>query len=45
VEKAVSVEQQQTELACFIQQVRENFLSAGKPKSGWFRTLLSKLFA
>jgi hypothetical protein len=45
VEKAINLEQQHSELAVFIKEVRENFLSAGKPKSGWLRTLLSKLFA
>jgi hypothetical protein len=45
MEKAVNVEQKNTELADFIKEVRENFLSAGKPKHGWLRTLLSKLFA
>jgi hypothetical protein len=35
---------EQTQLAVFMKEVRENFLSAGKSKSGWFRNLLKKLF-
>jgi hypothetical protein len=45
MEKAVTVEQQPTELSNFIKEVRENFAAAGKPKAGWLSTLLRKLFA
>ncbi len=45
MEKAVTVEQQPTELSNFIKEVRENFAAAGKPKGGWLSTLLRKLFA
>jgi len=45
MEKAANVEQSQTELAVFLKQVRENFAAAGKPKAGWLRTLLAKLFS
>lgn len=34
----------ETELAAFISEIRERFKHAGKPKQGFFRTLLSKLF-
>lgn len=45
MEKKVSLEQNQSELAEFMKEVRENFLSAGKAKEGWFRSLLKKLFS
>lgn len=45
MEKASQVDQSQTELAVFMKEVRENFQSAGKQKSGWLRNLLKKLFA
>jgi hypothetical protein len=35
----------QSELAVFMKEVRENFAAAGKPKAGWFLTLLKKLFS
>ncbi|MGA7827947.1 MAG: hypothetical protein WCA04_09820 [Geobacteraceae bacterium] len=38
------VQQNETELAVFIKQVRENFASAGKPKGGWLSNLLKKIF-
>lgn len=38
------VQEGQSELAVFIKEVRENFAAAGKPKSGWFSTLLKKIF-
>jgi hypothetical protein len=37
--------EQATQLSKFIEEVRENFQSAGKPKSGWLRNLLKKLFS
>ncbi len=45
MEKKVSLQQNQSELADFLKQVRENFQSAGKAKEGWFRSLLKKLFS
>jgi hypothetical protein len=42
--KEAGIEQNQTQLAVFMKEVRENFLSAGKSKSGWLRNLLEKLF-
>ncbi len=44
MEKKASLQPNQSELADFIKEVRENFLSAGKAKEGWFRGLLKKLF-
>jgi hypothetical protein len=44
MEKELGKVQNQTELAEFIKAVRENFQSAGKPKGGWLRGLLRKLF-
>ncbi len=44
MEKKVSMEQNQSQLADFIKEVRENFQAAGKAKEGWFRSLLKKLF-
>jgi hypothetical protein len=40
-------EQQQTQLAMFITEVRENFKAAGKvepPASSWFSRLIQKIF-
>ncbi|MDD2338114.1 MAG: hypothetical protein PHD01_16265 [Geobacteraceae bacterium] len=37
-------QQNETELAVFIKEVRENFASAGKPKASWLSTLLKKIF-
>ncbi len=45
MEKDMGKVQNQTELAEFIKAVRENFQSAGKPKGGWLRSLLRKLFS
>ncbi len=45
MEKDMGKVQNQTELAEFIKAVRENFQSAGKPKDGWLRSLLRKLFS
>lgn len=45
MEKTAQMEQGASELANFMKEVRENFAKAGKPKAGWLRTLLSKLFS
>ena len=37
-------QQNDTELAVFIKEVRENFAAAGKPRTGWLSTLLKKIF-
>lgn len=39
-----NAQQGQTELAVFLKQVRENFEAAGKPKAGWLRNVLKKIF-
>ncbi|HOP40544.1 MAG TPA: hypothetical protein PLI53_05835 [Geobacteraceae bacterium] len=39
-----NAQQGQTELAEFLKQVKENFQAAGKPKSGWLRNVLKKIF-
>jgi hypothetical protein len=44
MEKELGKAQTQSELAEFIKSVRENFQSAGKPKEGWLRSLLKKIF-
>ncbi len=44
MENTVNKEQNQSELAIFMKEVRENFLSAGKPRPGWLHKLLEKLF-
>jgi hypothetical protein len=38
------VQQNETELAVFLKEMRASFASAGKPKDGWLRTLLKKIF-
>ncbi len=45
MEKEIGSVQNQSELAEFIKTVRENFQAAGKPKEGWLRSLLRKLFS
>jgi hypothetical protein len=45
MEKEMGKVQNQSELTEFIKTVRENFQSAGKPKGGWLRSLLKKLFS
>ncbi len=45
MEKKVTMEQNQSQLAEFMKEVRENFQSAGKAKDGWLRSLLKKLFS
>jgi len=37
-------EQQQTQLAMFITEVRENFQAAGKAKPNWFVRMIKKIF-
>ncbi len=37
-------EKDQSELVIFLKETRENFLAAGKPKSGWLSNMLKKLF-
>ncbi len=44
MEKAGSSVNSQTQLAEFMKEVRESFLSAGKAKEGWLRRLLKNLF-
>jgi hypothetical protein len=44
VSQMEKAQQNETELAVFIKEVRENFASAGKPKAGWLSTLLKKIF-
>ncbi len=44
MEKKATLQQNQSELADFLREVRENFQSAGKAKGGWFSKLLKKLF-
>ncbi len=44
MEKKATLEQNQSQLADFMKEVRENFMAAGKAKEGWFRNLLKKLF-
>jgi len=36
--------QQQTQLAMFITEVRENFQAAGKAKPNWFVIMIKKIF-
>jgi hypothetical protein len=43
--KAKNTEQNQSELAIFMKEARENFLAAGKAKPGWFRNMLKILFS
>jgi len=38
------VQQNETELDAFMKEMRASFSSAGKPKNGWLRTLLKKIF-
>jgi hypothetical protein len=44
VSKMEKAQQNETELAVFIKEVRENFASAGKPKASWLSNLLKKIF-
>jgi hypothetical protein len=37
-------EQQQSQLAMFIKEVRENFQAAGKAKTNWFVRIIKKIF-
>ncbi len=37
-------EQQQSQLAMFIKEVRENFKAAGKAKPNWFVSIIQKIF-
>jgi len=36
--------QQQSQLAMFVTEVRENFQAAGKPKPNWFIKMINKIF-
>jgi len=38
------VQQNETELDVFMKEMRASFAAASKPKAGWLRTLLKKIF-
>jgi len=44
VSQMEKVQQNETELDVFMKEMRASFATAGKPKAGWLRTLLKKIF-